>query len=83
MIILILTSFASISSHIHVITLVTLVWSFFAFVFARDKMKTIQEIKIKGITLKERISIFFKSDLSISVFLFIIFLVLIFWYYIL
>lgn len=63
--ILILTSFASISSHIHVITLVTLVWCFFAFVFARDKMKTIQEIKIKGITLKERISIFFKSDLSI------------------
>lgn len=80
--ILALTSFYLISTHIHVIIIVTLVWCFFAFMFARDKSKTCNVLKNSNINWKEKTAIFFKSDFSISVVLFIIFLILIIRYYI-
>lgn len=82
MIILLFTSFEDISSHIHVATLVTLVWCFFAFIFAPNKMKAWKDVTASGISFSERVSTFFKTDVSISFILFIIFLILVFSYYI-
>ena len=80
--ILTLTTFYTISTHVHVITIVTLVWCFFAFIFAHDKSKTCNSLKNSKINWKEKVIIFFKSDFSISIILFIIFLILVFSYYI-
>lgn len=80
--ILILTSFSGVPTYIFVITVVTFVWSGFAFAFAKDKESTINILKNREIGWKEKIILFFKSDFSISVFLFIIFLAFVFINYI-
>ena len=80
--ILLLTPFNSISTHVHVATLVVLVWCVFSFAFAPDKMKSWKAVTAPGLKFSERVSTFFKADISISAIMFVAFLILVFKYYI-
>ena len=80
--VLLMTPLNEISTHIHVATLVTIVWCLFSFAFARDKKDSIKTFTDKGIPFIDRIKNFFKSDISISFMMFVILIVIVIVYYI-